>query len=291
MLESYEGHLHELQNDTAQPIDVKLSEQFELYLSTSEAQRQGIEKWQTIFYQIAQILPSLEQDPTPLNKVALKLAGPLTFEQIKHVDFNPGLHPAALPFHDLTLSLLEKAAENSNDAEVLASYTDVMYSIVRLWLNVEDTGLATKASNLLVRLLQSSRNSPDTLDMDGTSSYGHGPVWKRLFGDKDVYRLFFSSCSLRKDPRAEQQLSKKQKTIAQARLLDWLPRVGALDWDSITRSHPSSFVDLEWTGSKNGLLDFAAIHMVDYEDDILMHISLINFFADLIKSVRRAEAQ
>lgn len=291
MLGRFEEYLRSLQDDPTQPLDVKLLEEFEIYLSTSEAQRQGINKWLALFYQIAPILPTLQQDPTPLNQVALKLAGPLPFEQVNRVNFVPGLHPSAHCFHELTLSLLEKAAETSSDAEVLANQTEVMFSLVKLWLSVEDTGIASKASELLVSLLKKSQNSPDTLDIDGASSYGHGAVWKRLFGDKDIYRLFFSMCTLKRDPKAQEELSKKQKTIAQARLLDWLPRVGALDWESITQSHPSTSVDLEWTGLGNGLLDFAAIDMVDYQNDVLMHISLINFYSDLIRHVRRSEFQ
>lgn len=105
-------------------------------------------------------------------------------------------------------------------------------------------------------------------------------MWRRMFGDRDVYRLFFSIPSL-KDKTGT--LGKKEKSIAQARLMAFIPRIGQLDWNYVLRSHHED-VEREFglQVGNEGLLDFVALHLVDYKNDVLIHMNLLQFFADLL---------
>jgi hypothetical protein len=148
-----------------------------------------------------------------------------------------------------------------------------------------------KASNLLLKLLSASKNLPGGLNETGVGGYGRGPVWKRLFDDKDIYSLFYIFCSLHSLPSGDEvPLSKRVTSVAQGRLMDWLPKVGALDWDAITRSHHPEIESKVGLKEGEGLLHFATMKMVDFLDDILMHISMINFFSDLISTVKTVAA-
>ncbi|CAL8579685.1 hypothetical protein XPA_005419 [Xanthoria parietina] len=102
-------------------------------------------------------------------------------------------------------------------------------------------------------------------------------MWRRVFRDKDIYDSIFRVCSL-VGAGQNGQLGKRDKTVAQARLLDLLVKI---DCESIRRPQIAE-IESRY-GVKDGLMEFAALKMVDYEDDVLMHMTLIDFFADLLK--------
>jgi hypothetical protein len=81
-------------------------------------------------------------------------------------------------------------------------------------------------------------------------------------------------------------LSKRDKTVAQSRLLEWLPLVGNMDWNTITAGHGSDVERELGLNEGQGLLHYASLKMVDTADDVLMHMTLINFFSDLITKVK-----
>ena len=119
----------------------------------------------------------------------------------------------------------------------------VIQAVIRLWLCAEDAGTAAKADHLLVSLLRVSKNEPGpalpVAVQDPPCVYGSAHMWRRLFHDRDVYSSYFFYTSLQPlvGVQAKSVLSKRDKTIAQARLLHWLPKVGQLDWDAIAESH------------------------------------------------------
>lgn len=88
----------------------------------------------------------------------------------------------------------------------------------------------------------------------------------------------------------EGQLDDRQKSLAQARLLRVLPRLGALDFYMISHTN---FHDIEDRyGSRegeHGLLYFAAAEMVNKEEDMLMHVTLIDFFAEFLEVMSATE--
>jgi hypothetical protein len=290
VLSGLSNHLQKIDEDPAVPLDVDLIEKCELYTSTPEYRTSTWKESRSLFLQVADLLPKLQQDPAPLTHFIVKLAAPYRFEDIKDVDFEIGLDLDAKPFHWLILSLLEKAAASSTDAQVLANRPNVVMAIVRLWLCTENTGIATQAANLLVELLRVSRSEPTSVPSETRiHHYGTGPTWKRLFKDRDIYTLYFAYTTftnLQSPP--EPNLSKRDKTIAQARLLEWLPRVGEMDWDTIISSHGAQIEQEVGLGEDQGLLQYASLKMVDTADDILMHMTLINFFSDLITTVKSA---
>lgn len=287
ILSELSSHLQKVDQDPTTPLDTDLLEKSELFTSTPEYQKQLWKETQPLFLQIASLLPKLQQDPSPLTHFILKLAEPYHFEDIQHIEFEIGLDLEATPFHGLLLTLLGKATANSIDAQALANRPTVILSIVRLWLCTQDAGIATQAEDLLTSLLQVSKNEPALVSAQNPShTYGTGPMWRRLFGDRDIASLYYHYTSLKqlKSPPLP-LLSKRDKTIAQARLLSWLPRIGALDWNALVSSHGIEVEREVGLKEGQGLLHYAALKMVDTEDDMLMHMTLLNFFSVLITTV------
>jgi hypothetical protein len=288
VLDDLSTHLHAVESDPATQLDTELLEQCELFTSTPQYRNQIWKDTQKLFLQIAALLPQLQQDPSPLIHFIIKLATPYRFEDIKDVDFEVALDLQAAPFHGLILTLLEKATASSADTQALATRPGVVASIVRLWLCTQDAGVATQAEDLLVALLKASKNEPVSIGSeDGGHTHGSGPMWRRLLNDQDIRSLYYYHTSLKTLPSPPLPvLSKRDKTIAQARLLSWLPRVGALHWDSLVTPHTMNVEGEVGLSHDQGLLHYATLKMVDTEDDMLMHMTLINFFSELITTVK-----
>ncbi|KAI2474412.1 hypothetical protein Ptr902_11350 [Pyrenophora tritici-repentis] len=281
-------HLQKVDQDPTTELDADLLERCELFTNTSEYRSQIWKETRPLFLQIAALLPKLQQDPSRLTHFILKLAEPYRFEDIKDVEFEIGLDLQAIPFHNLILTLLEKATTSSTDAQALANRPAVMLAIVRLWLCTQDAGVASQAENLLTSLLGISKNEP--VSMDGKSTlhtYGTGPVWRRLFSDRDISSLYYHYTSLKQliSPPLP-LLNKRDKTIAQARLLSWLPRVAAMDWNAVVSAYGLNVEREVGLKEGQGLLHYAALKMVDTQDDMLMHMTLIQFYSILITRVK-----
>lgn len=288
VLSDLSAHLQSIESDSTTQLDAELLEQCELFTSTAEYQSRTWKETQPLFLQIAALLPQLQQDPTSLVHFITKLATPYRFEDVKDVNFEIALDLQASPFHGLILSLLEKATVSSADTQALANRPGVVAAIVRLWLCTQDTGVATQAENLLFSLLKASKNEPLSVTGEAKGhTHGTGPMWRRLFNDQDVRSLYYYYTSLDKlSSPPLPALSKRDKTIAQARLLSWLPRVGALQWDALVAPHT---VDVEreiGLSADQGLLHYATMKMVDTEEDMLMYMTLISFFSKLITTVK-----
>lgn len=281
-------HLRQVGADPATPLDGELLERCELLTSTPEYLLETWKETGPLFLHIAHLLPTLRQDPSPLIRFVTKLAAPYRYDDIKHVDFEVGLELEATPVHDLILSLLEKATASSSDVQALANRPSVMAAVVRLWLCTPNAGIATQAEQLLTALLRASKNEPATVSGEAPLyTYGAGPMWRRLFNDRDINSAYYHYTSLKPlsnpPPPA---LSKRDKTISQARLLNWLPQIGSMDWTTITAAHGLEVERQVGLTQGQGLLHYAALKMVDTDDDILMHMTLINFFRDLIITIQ-----
>ncbi|KAF2233880.1 hypothetical protein EV356DRAFT_191449 [Viridothelium virens] len=289
LLNQLETHISNVQQDPATPLNEKLFESSKTFLAPNVAPDTSTR----LVQQLAGLVTTLQQDPTPINDLLLRLLEPYSFSDILSfefpVDFVAGLDVAAQPFNLLTLSLLEKATATSNDAATLATKPAVVLAIVRLWLCTPDTGVADKAQNVLLGLLKADEQTPERSNESRTALTGsdQGLVWRRIFGDRDIYTLFYAACSLDVS-NPDLRLSKTQKSLAQARLLSWLPKVASLDWIMVTRSHhPDVEASYGLKPTDKGLLQFASCNMVDYKGDVLLHMSLINFYADLLEHVRK----
>lgn len=288
VLSDLSAHLQTVESDPTTQLNTELLEQCELFTSTSEYRSQTWRETQPLFLQVAALLPQLQQDPSPLVHFIIKLATPYRFEDIKDVDFEIALDLQATPFHGLILSLLDKATASSADTQVLANRPAVVAAIVRLWLCTQDTGIATQAEDLLFSLLKASKNEPLSIDGENAGhTYGTGPMWRRLFNDQDVRSLYYYHTSLKKlSSPPLPMLSKRDKTIAQARLLSWLPRVGSLHWDTLVAHHTLDVEREVGLSQEQGLLHYATMKMVDTGEDMLMYMTLINFFSELITTVK-----
>jgi len=284
------AHLQKVEEDPTTQLDTDLLELCILFTSTPDYRNKIWKETQPLFLQIAALLPKLQHDPSPLTHFIIKMAEPYHFEDIKDVEFEIGLDLQATSFHGLLLTLLGKATANSIDSQALANRPTVMASVVRLWLCTAEAGIATQAEDLLTSLLQVSKNEPAIVSTpDPSHAYGTGPMWRRLFGDRDIASLYYQYTSLKDlTPPPSPQLNKRDRTIAQARLLSWLPRVGRLDWSSLVSTHGLDVEREVGLKEDQGLLHYAAIHMVDTADDMLMHMTLINFFTSLITSATAA---
>lgn len=281
-------HLQKVDEEPTTQLDTDLLDKCELFTNTPEYRSQIWKETRPLFLQVAALLPKLQQDPSPLTHFIVKLAHPYRFEDIKDIDFEIGLDLQATPFHGLILTLLAKATSSSVDAQALANRPAVISSVVRLWLCTQDAGIATLAEELLTSLLRISKNEPVSTETESLlHAYGTGPMWRRLFSDRDISSLYYHYTSLKQLPSPPLPLlNKRDQTLAQARLLSWLPRVGAMNWDAIVSPYGIDVEPAAGLHQGQGLLHYAALKMVDTKDDMLMHMTLINFFCVLITSVR-----
>jgi hypothetical protein len=254
----------------------------------------------TLLPQLTSILPLLKQNPEPVTSFIVTLLRPLPFTSCltftTPASLVEAIHSPSSSVNILALSLLEKAAASPSDAAIVAGMKEVVSELVTLWLCTPDTEVAEKAARILGKLLEVDCGTSDTGDIDvdmedadntgGQSGRGQGLMWRRIFGDRDIYSLLLSICSLKTTGIGKGQLSKREKTLSQSRLLGLLQRLAALDFGIITHSHhPDLEASYGLQNDREGFLDFAAVHMVDTKDDVLMHMTLIDFYAELLNVV------
>jgi hypothetical protein len=244
---------------------------------------------------VTRILSTYPHDPTILCDLAIKLARPVPFTQVLTLASEEALIQALSSNADaanlLALSLVEKAAKSPNDTAILSIMKSLVEQIIRTWLSNPNVGVGEKATKILGDLLEvdCDRRTMDA-KMNGMSVSintppGQGLLWRRIFHDRDIYEMIFALCKA----GTHSKLDPKQISLAQARLLRLLPRLSALDFQTVSRI---DFLDIEkrygMDEGQHGLLYFAAVKMVDKED-MLMHITLIDFFAELLEELSTTE--
>ena len=178
------------------------------------------------------------------------------------VDFPTGLSAPSPPINLMTLELLGKASLSNGDVGIVASMPETVHALVWTWLCAAEVAVHQKAQALLEQFL--------------VGPHQNELMWRRFLGDKSIYGLLFSTCSL-KTLSQEGQLSRSDKTIAQGRLLALLPKI---DNQQIRSSQCRTVEEKYGVGS---LLDFATLSMVDYNGDVLMHMTLIQFFTEWLR--------
>lgn len=286
-----QAHLDQVQADPSIALDERLFKQAEVFLVVQlrDDPTQSI----GLITALSSVLQTLQQDPAPVISLLTKLVEPYSFSDIlglqPPVDFVAGLSLAAVPFNSLVLQLLAKASQSSKDVAILANMPAIVQALVNLLLCTQDVGVADKAANVIVELLAVDKEATDVsshgVGADSTlKAGGQGLLWRRVFGDKDVYNLFCSICSLNHEGPAD--IGKREKTVAQARLLTLIPRLGQMDWHTIARSRHPEIEQAYGLKSDEGLLDFVSQYMVDTKDDVLIHMNLLEFFSNLITMIR-----
>ena len=158
-----QAHLQQVHDAPSTPLDQKLLDTAS-YIYGADLDP---ETAQRLILQIYQLLPTLQQDPSPVNRLLSKLLEPVPLSDIlsfePSVDIVAGLDLAAQPFNLLTLSLLEKA--DATSAQRLAtSQPRVFVSLARLWLATEDEAVADTAGRV-ARAASSARQTPPPAPM------------------------------------------------------------------------------------------------------------------------------
>lgn len=270
------SHLDEVQKDPSIPLDTVLLDRLKLQLTEDIDPAVPA----TLLTQIPQLLPVLQEDPSPLTALGTRATAYLSFADLQSVDppvdFIAGFQAPSPPINLLALSLLSKAGRLPGDAAIVAGDSDLVASLVELWLSTSSTAVAQAALDTIWALLEIDLASTLENGSSGSRAGGQGLVWRRMFTDKDVYGKLFSLCSLADDGPGT--LPKREKTVAQGRLMGFLVRAGRLRWDIISTSQ---LPEIEANYQSDSLLHFAACQMVD-KSDVLMHMTLLNFFHDLL---------
>ena len=271
------SHLDAVQKDPSIPLDTTLLDRLKLQLTEDLDPVVPA----TLLAQIPRLLVVLQEDPTPLTVLGTRATAFLSFADLQSVkppvDFIAGFKAPSPPINELALSLLNKAGASPSDAAIVAGDSDLVASLVELWLSTSSTSVAQAALDTLWALLEIDLASTlENEDLGGRAG-GQGLMWRRLFTDKDVYGKLFSFCSLADN--GPEALPKREKTVAQGRLMGLLVRAGKLRWDIISTCQVPA---VEAKYKSDSLLHFATCQMVD-KTDVLMHMTLLNFLCDLLE--------
>ncbi|KAF7547865.1 hypothetical protein G7Z17_g7442 [Cylindrodendrum hubeiense] len=295
-LEELQEHIEQLENDPSAAFNAKLFDDVELQLNETNIPP----LLPTLLPPLTAILKQTTQDPSPLLSLATKLLSPLPFTRCLTIA-DPDALVAALtsPVPGailLALVIIHKAARTPADAALLSTLPEVVEQVLRRWLDSSDVGVAERAGKVLGDLLEtdcdivvdgvnglSSSNGTST-DLVKRRVPGHARLWRLIFLKRPFLSIITTLCVSEKPDR--------QVTLAQGRLLRLIPRLAALNPRALTQS---PFADLlpvpapltEQVG--HGLLQWVALSMVD-TSDILMHLSLIDFYETFV-SVMRVSGQ
>ncbi|KAH7171473.1 hypothetical protein EDB81DRAFT_837927 [Dactylonectria macrodidyma] len=289
-----QSHIEQLVADPSAALDAKLFDDVELQLNESNIPP----LLPALLPPLTTILKQTTQDPSPLLSLATKLLSPLTFTRCLTIA-DPAALIAALtsPVPGailLALVIIHKAARTPADAALLSSFPEVVEELLRRWLDSPDVGVAERAGRVLGDLLEtdcdivdganslSNGHSTPTTELVKRRVPGHARLWRLILLDRPFLSIITTLCTSGDTNR--------QTTLAQGRLLRLIPRLVVLNPRAVTQT---PFPDLlpvpapiaEQVGQ--GLLQWAALNMVD-KSDILMHLSLIDFFEAFVSVMRVA---
>lgn len=252
------------------------------------------------------ILKQYTQDPAVIVSLTIKLLGPITFTQVLSLASEESLVQAldspAPAANILAMTIIHKAAASPGDAAILSLMTSVITAFLRRWLASPAVEVGQKGGKVLGDLLDIDCElpppPPPSQALDSTAlvlrkSPGQGKMWGRIFGDRTTYLFLMALISGRHpDTSNPHQLS-----LAQGRILRLLPRLAALNLPAIAQSPFTPPTPSHRTNGHSGddspagpregegLLQFAALHMVD-KTDRLVHLNLVDFFQAFVSLMR-----
>ncbi|RFU24381.1 hypothetical protein B7463_g11965, partial [Scytalidium lignicola] len=304
-LEELESHIRQLIDDPSTPLNAKLFDEVQLQLTEANV----APLIPRLLPSITQVLPVYEKDPTILCSLAIKLLQPVTFTQCLQLASEEALSQAlrspAPAANILAITVIEKAARSPSDTAILSIMKGVIEDFLRTWLSSPDVGVGKKATAALGDLLQVDSDRKNftgirermenlhistRINMNSNQPPGQGLLWRRIFHDREIYELILSLCSFETVGSDPGQLDEGQKTLAQGRLLDVLPRLAVVDFQEISSTH---FPDITVVPCRHnavyGLLGFAALDMVTDREDLLMRVTLIHFYAEFLNVMSQTE--
>ncbi|UNI20429.1 hypothetical protein JDV02_006517 [Purpureocillium takamizusanense] len=300
-LQELQAHLQQLVDDPAFPFDLKAMDDVELQLTEDNIPP----LLPTLLPPLTQILKTTTQDPTPLLSLTIKLLSPLSFTRTLTIADPPSLLTALrspLPGANLlALAIVHKAAGAPSDASILSTLPEVVQELVRCWLESPDTGVGERAAKVIGDLLDTDcevvggEGVNGVANVDGVNGTevvkrrlpGHARLWRLILQTHSNLLLIQSRCTL-ETGGDESARSAHAVSISQGRLLRLLPRLAALNLPTIsTSSYTDLFMMPEVVSQQvgSGLLQWVALGMVD-KSDMLMHLSLVDFFETLVSIMR-----
>ncbi|KAG9233691.1 hypothetical protein BJ875DRAFT_505237 [Amylocarpus encephaloides] len=298
-LEELEDHLQQVVAAPDTELNAKLFDEVELQLTETNIPP----IIPRLLPNLAQILLTHQGDPTILASLAIKLLRAIRFTEALTLASEDALVQAlqspAPAANLLAMTIIGKATKSPSDTAILSIMKPLIESFLHKWLSSPHVEVGEKATQMLGDLLEvdcDRRSSAgiDTkmsgLQIAGGMPPGQGLLWRRIFHDRDIYDLIFSLCSFQTIGDGGEQLDARQKSLAQGRLLRVLPRLSALDFYTVTHTH---FPEIDSRhgvpNGEQGLLYFAMVDMVNKEEDMLMHITLIDLFVELLERMSTTE--
>ncbi|TIC99675.1 hypothetical protein CH35J_005024 [Colletotrichum higginsianum] len=275
-LDELKKHLDDLVSAPETPLEPKLLDDVELQLNETNIPP----LLPTLLPNLTTILKTTPHDPSPIVSLTIKLLSPVPFTQTLQLADESSLIAAlrspAPSANLLALAILAKAASSPPTPPCSPSCPASLRS------SSAAGSLHRRSRSARKPLVSSATFSKSTLARRRHAP-GQGRVWRRIFHDRDLFALVLS-LARGQDPADDAALSPRQLSLAQGRVLRILPRLATLN---IAEIAASPFPDL--TGSADsGLLQLAALHMVD-KTDTLMHLNLVDFFETLMSVMRVAE--
>lgn len=289
-LDELDKHLDDLVRDATIPLNAKLIDDVELQLTgvtapmatykqgksqlTTSAQPESNTPPLVIRFlpRLTTVLKQYPSDPTVLASLATRLLRPVSFAQILSLASEESLIQAleAPPpsANLLAMTVLHKAVASPS---LLSDMPDLVAAFIRRWLASPFVEVGQLGGKVLADILEADRD---------------GKLWHQLFThDEPIYTLLSYFCAGR---HPDTQEDAHQLSLAQARLLRVLPRIASLNLRAVasagTPSTPMS------NGNRSGLLQFAALRMVD-KSDRLLHLNLVDFFKGLVVVMRTVAAE
>ncbi|OHE91927.1 hypothetical protein CORC01_12777 [Colletotrichum orchidophilum] len=295
-LAELEKHLDDLVASPETPLEPKLLDDVELQLNETNIPP----LLPRLLPLLTTILKTTPHDPKQIVSLTIKLLSPVPFTQTLQLADESSLITALRspsPHANLlALAILAKASASPSDAAILSLMPRVVEELLRRWLSAPQVEVGERASRVLGDLLDIDCELPPPSSLPTLTATeivrrrapGQGRMWQRIFHDKELFGLVLSLAKGQDpSPTADGEsvtLSERQLSLAQGRILRLLPRLASLN---IIEVGISQFPEL--TGSPEvGLLQLAALHMVD-KTDTLMHLNLIDFFETLLSVMRVVE--
>jgi hypothetical protein len=227
----------------------------------------------------------------------------------------------------LGMAILHKATAAPRFISFFCTHPDLVAAFIRRWLVAPQVEVGQKGSKVLGDLLDIDSAQPPPppptrpadashTDLSIRRAPGDGKLWDLLFRNHQMYTLFLDLVS---GHHPDMLANRRQVSLAQGRVLRLLPRLAAIDFRAVSQSdflaptpayllngHANDAMDVDGDGNGEGegetrrappprpprpgegLLQYAALRLVQ-RTDLLMHLSLVDFFEALLALMRVTE--
>ncbi|KAK4121464.1 hypothetical protein N657DRAFT_657563 [Parathielavia appendiculata] len=319
-LDELDRHLDDLIQDPCLEVNPKLFDDVELQLTESNIPPLILR----FLSRLTVLLKQYTQDPAVIVSLTIKLLGPVSLVEIMQMaapeELIQALDSPAPAANLLAMTILHKAAASPQEVTILSNIPNLVAAFITRWLAAPQVEVGQKGGKVLGDLLDIDCElpppPPTTRPVDVTHTElvlrktpGQGRLWNLVFQDPTVYTLLLDLISGRHPDTA---CNPHQLSLAQGRVLRILPRLAFIDFHAVTHSDITPPAPVHLTnGTSNGepqllnggdhqppnsnpprpgegFLQYAALRMVR-KSDVLMHLSLVDFFEALVSLMRVTE--